>query len=411
MRSAQPSRPRTLLIGGLLACIVVIALLAWRDGDETGTSATAPGRPWAPPASTCTGVEIRPGASIQAAMDANPSGTVFCIRAGTYRLTSSIVPKSDVQLLGEAGTVLTGGDEASVGIRGWGTGATGVVVRGLVVERFVRDGIQASDGWVVEFNELRYNRQSGLKPGAVTRNNYIHHNGRYGISGGYGSVDSLVEGNEIAFNNTGGHDWLDAGATKFITTRGLKVLRNDVHDNDGPGLWTDGNNAGTLIEGNDVHDNAGTGIIHEISYDAVIRRNSVVNNGHDDSYRLGGAGIQISSSRDTEVAENEVLDNRQGIVVAQQGDRGSGPLGAYEARDNRIHDNRVRMREGFSGAHAYDLDNRTEKAFFTSWGNRFDANTYHVPDPARRWWRWSGKRTWLDWRDLGFDLSGSALEL
>ena len=372
------------------------------------TTTTAP--PTSPPAPTCTGVEVRSGSSIQAAIDANAPGTVFCIRAGTYRVTSPVVPKSNMQLIGEPGSVVTGGDAVSVGIKGWGTGATGVVVKGLVVERFTGDGIQASTGWVVESSELRYNGQSGLKPGDVTRNNRIHHNGRYGISGGYGSDGSVISGNEIAFNNTANHDWWDAGATKFITTRNLKVLNNHVHDNNGPGLWTDGNNIYTTFDGNRVENNAGSGIIHEISYDAVIRNNTISGNGFSDPYSMGGAGISVSTSLNTEIYGNTVSNNKQGILLVQQGERGAGSYGTYQAKNNYVHDNDIRMSRGFTGVHHYGITDAGP--LYSTWNNRFESNTYSVSNLLGRWWQWANvERTRLEWQGLGLDLFGEFLQL
>src|SRR6185369_11219554 len=60
------------------------------------------------PSPATTGVQIAPGQSIQAAIDANPSGTTFTLLAGTHPLLTAIKPKSDDSLVGQAGTVLSG---------------------------------------------------------------------------------------------------------------------------------------------------------------------------------------------------------------------------------------------------------------------------------------------------------------
>lgn len=359
-----------------------------------------------PPPTGCSGVEVPAGASIQAAIDARPSGTVFCIRAGLYRLSSPLVPKTNMQLLGESGALVNGGGVVDVGIKGWGTGATGVVVRGLVVENFRVDGIQASSGWVVENSEVRYNGESGIKPGDITRYNYVHHNGRYGMSGGYGSVGSVVEGNEIAFNNTANYDWYDAGATKFVNTRNLLLRNNDVHDNYGPGLWTDGNNKDTTFEGNRIENNQGSGIIHEISYDAVVRNNVVTGNGFSDPNWGGGAGIQVASSPNVEIYGNRVELNKNGILLVQQGDRGAGSFGSYVLTNNFIHDNTIRMSSGFTGIYHYGMANPAP--LYTTWNNRFSANSYWLTNLLARHWQWAdAEKTRLDWQALGFDLAGT----
>src|SRR5947209_8564205 len=50
-------------------------------------------------------VDIYPGTSIQAVVDANPAGTVYLLRTGVHRL-QTITPKSGDVYRGESGTVL-----------------------------------------------------------------------------------------------------------------------------------------------------------------------------------------------------------------------------------------------------------------------------------------------------------------
>jgi parallel beta-helix repeat protein len=60
------------------------------------------------PLPSCAGVVLSPGNDVQAAINANASGTVFCLRAGVYRLPNPLVLKSGVTLQGEPGAVLDG---------------------------------------------------------------------------------------------------------------------------------------------------------------------------------------------------------------------------------------------------------------------------------------------------------------
>src|SRR5690606_14643000 len=125
------------------------------------------------------------------------------------------------------------------------------------------------------------------------RNNQVLEQGQLGIGGVGDNV--LIAGNEVAWNNTAGFRWgWEAGGSKFARTHDLVVRNNHVHDNNGPGLWTDIANTRTLYEGNRVEDNTGPGIFHEISYDAVIRNNTVRRNarGITGSYS-GAAGILV----------------------------------------------------------------------------------------------------------------------
>ena len=54
----------------------------------------------AAPVTSCTGVQLNPGDDIQAALNANPTGTTFCLAPGEYRQTSTLVPKTNQRLVG-----------------------------------------------------------------------------------------------------------------------------------------------------------------------------------------------------------------------------------------------------------------------------------------------------------------------
>ena len=67
----------------------------------------------------------------------------------------------------------------------------------------------------------------------------VHHNGQLGIGAG-GASDVVIRGNEIWANNTNGFDdtW-EAGGLKVGESRHVVLSGNNVHDNNGPGLWGD----------------------------------------------------------------------------------------------------------------------------------------------------------------------------
>ena len=71
----------------------------------TGTSPTTAG-PTA--TSSCAGVGVAAGSDLQAAFDAQPTGTTFCLAAGVYRMTKAATPKSGTTIIGAPGTVLNG---------------------------------------------------------------------------------------------------------------------------------------------------------------------------------------------------------------------------------------------------------------------------------------------------------------
>ena len=287
--------------------------------------------------------------------------------------------------------------------------ASGVVIRGVVIEKYATPAQQgavqgnATSGWTVEDAEIRLNHGIGLRTGDGMRvlRSRIHHNGQMGIGGSGDGV--LVEGNEIAYNNTLGFDpaW-EAGGSKFVRTSGLVLRGNVSHHNHGHGLWTDIDNVNTLYEGNRVEDNTRSGIFHEISYRAVIRNNVARGNGGAGATWVDGAGILVNSSRDVEIHGNTVEGNLNGIAAVQSA-RGAGAHGAYELANLFVHDNTVAMTQGRSGV----VQNAGSQAVFTSMNVRFEANRYTLGASARPF---AWKDTAHDpagWKAFGHDVGGT----
>jgi parallel beta-helix repeat protein len=179
-----------------------------------------------------------------------------------------------------------------------------------------------------------------------------------------------------------------------------------VHHNQGPGLWTDIDNIRTTYDGNVVTDNEEVGIYHEISYDAVIRNNTVMRNGKKFWVWLWGAQILLSGSQNVEVYGNRVVvdaSGGNGIALIQQ-NRGTGKFGPYRTRNNWVHHNEVTYlgMEGASGAVA-DFD----EAGLLSSNNRFDYNIYHLPADWNRWF-WGDETDWVGFRASGHEANGTA---
>jgi parallel beta-helix repeat protein len=292
-------------------------------------------------------------------------------------------------------------------------GTARVRLSGLVVERFANPAqaapaVEMGPGWVVDGVEVRENHGEGVDVGSrsILRNSHIHHQGQLGL-GGAGAVGALVEDNRIDHNNTAGYDpaW-EAGGSKWAAgTRQLTVRGNHVFANNGPGLWTDGDNVGTVYEDNLVEQNLGPGIIHEISYDAVIRGNTVRQNSRSTAGRSiwYGSEILVNSSQRVEIARNTVVsdDNGNGIGLVDT-DRGSGRLGVYRVAEIDVHDNVVRMA---AGAETGLVGRGT--AFQPGARVRFRRNTYQVPDPGAQFWQWEGALDAKGWRERGQDRDGT----
>jgi parallel beta helix pectate lyase-like protein len=331
-------------------------------------------------------VQLLPTSPVQPAIDSNPPGTSFCFLRGTYRV-SSLRPKNGDSFLGQLTSVLTGDGSAKYAFQ---SKASRVTVAGLVIERFnsplQQGALQLSGpGWTIRDNEIRNNAALGAKldGGGTFVRNYVHHNGQLGI-GSYQSTGLLVEDNEIAYNNTRNvnMDW-EAGGGKFVDTTYLTIRDNYVHDNRGPGLWTDTNNYKTVIERNHVIDNAHTGIFHEISYDAVIRDNVVTGNARSWRNGIWRAGIVIANSSNVEVYGNTLSGNGNGIAGTEQ-QRGSGSRGEWLLRNLNIHDNILTMSRGQTGLETLSGDD----VFGPRARNRFRKNTYYLRSPDCACFRW-----------------------
>jgi hypothetical protein len=297
-----------------------------------------------------------------------------------------------------------------------------VTIRSLVVEKYAQPAqfgaIQSGDfdtppssGWLIDGVTVRLNHGVGIaffgNDDSTIRNSKILGNGEKGLGGAGRNLQIL--GNEIAFSN---HQkafdpaW-DAGGTKFSNTDGLVARGNYVHDNHGPGLWTDGDNVNTLYEDNHIVRNGQDGILHEVSYVALIQRNTIESNGFERQAWCYGAGITISASSDVEVRENVVKDNFNSISGIQQ-QRGRGARGPYEIRGLRVHDNSVQggSADGRS-SQVGPCEDYAAGVYTAEWNIQFDRNRYFGTENT---WVWFDKLSdFATWQAEGQDRSGALL--
>ncbi len=292
------------------------------------------------------------------------------------------------------------------------SGAAGdVTIRGLTIEKYADtagDGAiqgQAADGrlsqnWVIEKNTIRLNHGMGIRLGNSMKvvDNTVIDNGQMGIGGGGTGI--LVQGNEIARNNYAGYSYgWEAGGSKFAFTHNLVVRDNYVHDNGGPGLWTDIENVNTLYEHNHTKSNKVAGILHEISHRATIRDNTIESDGFDGPGRTSpwyGGGIVITASDDVEIYGNTVTDCMNGIVGLQPNrrDQRGEP---YLLQNLYVHDNVITQQQGVAAGIVES--GLSDNAIFTSWSNRFTNNTFHLADPSSRYFAWmNGLQSIVQWQ-------------
>lgn len=297
--------------------------------------------------------------------------------------------------------------------KGIGVGAYNVTVRGLTVEKFAVDyrgaAIEGGRGWLVQGNEVRLNHGTGII-GQTIRGNYVHHNALLGLAANASRV--LIANNEIAANHTWGGfcDCWETGGAKFVGTKHLTVRANYVHDNRGPGLWSDFDNIYTLYEDNRIVDNTGPGIFYEASFAAVIRNNTIRRNGSGRTGWHQGAGVFVSASKNVEIYDNVVDSNRDGIGAVQYSRRGRNPrYGVRELRNLHVHDNLIVMHGGHTG-----LQTRYRIYYTRRKNNRFEDNTYRLGCVSKPFvWRDpTGDRDYVEmtkgvWTRLGNDTNGT----
>jgi len=354
-------------------------------------------------------VRLAPGTNLQQAVDARPVGTAFCLAPGTYA-NQMVHPKDGNTFVGEPGAILDGGGTTQFAFQGT---TKNVTIRGLVVRNYTSPdqmgAIHPQAGgdhrllgynWVIEGNEITANSGLGVRiclECKLLRNN-IHHNGQMGM-GGVGDR-ALIEGNEVAYNNTRNVDagW-EAGASKFVLSQGLVIRDNYVHHNNGPGLWCDIACRDALLEGNRIEHNRDAGIFYEISYGAIIRNNTLVGNGFGPSGWYSAAAIINSASPNVEVYGNVLSGNRFNIIGQQQNRVDDMLYGPHLVQNFYVHDNTT-IGGGMTGVVTDTGDN----AIFTGRNNRFVANAYE----ATTKFAWNnGERTWSAWKSFGHDATGT----
>lgn len=303
---------------------------------------------------------------------------------------------------------------ATRAFKGWRTGVDNVTIVGLVIEKFASEaGIGAINGrpsWQAIGNVVRLNHGGGIQDAGVIRNNIIRQNGQVGVLGSYES-GQVVAGNDIGFNNYAGFDpgW-EAGGAKWVRSAKLVVRRNRVHDNNGPGLWTDGSSLEVLYDRNVVVRNSGAGILHEISYAAVLKQNVIRGNGFAGAGWLDGAGIVVSSSSHVEITHNTVANNHNGIgIIESAREQSVEGMPAHEAQDILVHANSIAMRTGHTGL----VQDVGDTSYYTRKGIRFVGNKYSLGCNAKyfTWRDPSGRDAYANlnqaqWLAAGNDTTG-----
>ena len=352
-----------------------------------------------------------------------PQTIFFDDRPLTKVLSKNALASNEVYIDYAAGRVYLADDptnhkvEATVASFAFQSTASGVSISNLTIEKYgssaQKGAIHANEGtrWTIENCVVHLNSGAGISVGTGTRVHScdVHHNGQIGVAGN--GNDIRIEGNRIWSNNMYGFDprW-EAGGAKIAKSDGVTFRGNHVHDNDGPGLWCDIECRNVVYEDNFVENNQDIGIFHEISFNAVMRRNVVRHNGSANRGWFWGADIVVAASQDVEVTGNTltVAPGACGIMLIDQGRRNDAG-GQYKTRNNTIHANEMTFDGAVCAGGVSDTKPGNENfGIITNGSNRFDGNTYRVrgaSDAHRFVWD-QDVTDWSGFRGKGLEESG-----
>jgi parallel beta-helix repeat protein len=296
----------------------------------------------------------------------------------------------------QTGTVYMGdnpaGHTVEISILGYAfTGsASSVTISNLIIEKYATqagsgavDGSAGSLYWNVEGNEVRHNHGMGVRSGngMWIHSNKVHDNGQLGLGGG--GTNITVQSNQIYLNNYAGYDYgWEAGGVKFAWVQNLSVQYNYSHDNQGPGFWTDCDSQYVLYDENEASNNKVAGILHEISYNATITGNYILDDGFtpSGSSLWYGAGILISNSSNVTVQGNTVLNCMNGVggIMTNRGDNPSGQ--PYLLQNLDVISNTITQTTG--DAAGIVVGGGYDNSVYTSWNNHFQNNIFNLSQPV-----------------------------
>jgi parallel beta-helix repeat protein len=310
-------------------------------------------------------------------------------------------------------------------IHAFAGGASNITIRNLVIEKYappIQSAAIQPEGpnWLIAKNEIRLNHGFGVKakPGADNvrvLGNKLHHNGEMGIGTGI-VTGGLWDSNLVAYNNIDGvNPEFEAGGSKF-TGNNITISNNIVHDNYGPGLWTDGGATHNTYDHNTSYSNVGGGIRYEISRYGVIKNNTVYGN-------TKNAQIVYTGSDHGRITGNLVIANRNGGIFVQNivGNRGRDIV--YKVVDTQVTGNTIIVSDQAQiAAGMLDYARVSQPEIFSDPTNVFDHNVYKFSQQSRfasarldgPFWCWGEnpgrgpKRvTWSDWHTSGQDRNGT----
>jgi parallel beta-helix repeat protein len=291
--------------------------------------------------------------------------TTYWFAPGTHTLGtdqySQIIPADGDMFIGAPGAILDGRGDNHYAFTG---NASNVTIKYLTMQDFGvgssattpsgdngGQGVVNHDsgrGWVMKYLTVQYDAGAGVFVGTdgILSYSCLRDNGEYGFqglgraSGQFGATHLTIDHNEVTGNNT--WNWENrngacgcSGADKFWNAADVSLIDNYIHNNHGPGIWADTDNANFDVEGNYVSNNDSEAVIYETSYNLRLANNTFVRNALVDGPGLGGfpdPAVYISESGGDsrvphsygpaiEISGNRFTDNWGGVVLWENADR------------------------------------------------------------------------------------------
>src|SRR5262245_2346393 len=130
-------------------------------------------------ATSCTGVQLRPGVDLQDAVDSHGPGTTFCLADGSYTTGSAIKAKDGDRFIGVY-TDDTQPNIANTATGGVFVGGKNLLFQDLGIGPSDNTGVNPGTGSTIVGNHIHDNQMCGIETAAndlTIRWNEIDHNG------------------------------------------------------------------------------------------------------------------------------------------------------------------------------------------------------------------------------------------
>jgi parallel beta-helix repeat protein len=312
-----------------------------------------------------------------------------------------------------------------------GTRTTGVTIDGIIFEKFATPGgegvIYAPNGdlWTLKNIEVRQSHAGGvsISQRMTVIGSRFFDNGQVGI-GGYNGDGVLIADNNIRGNGWAFYPLWGGGGLKIAQMSRTVIRGNRAEKNFGYGLWCDIDCNDVTFEDNIADDNDLSGICFEISFNGIIRHNTIRRNGFitvrdgvntptalDPAFgNTFAGGIQIINAAYVDIYGNTIEANNSGVRLHMQSGRGASPLYGQSLytwllANVTVHDNVIAFAAGYNGLEQAVSDT----TFFTSRNNVFRRNKYKLSGTAAFVWQ-DASRTDTEWRSTyGLDADGTLL--